>query len=165
MAQLLDTDSASEMIIEAKCKDYLDSLGDAVSEAYQNMKQKLIDSGKAMIKSKLDMCNQLYEQAQGSVEALTSSIGDTAEIVVNTTTSGTALSTLSGGAGVGMIAAAVSQVSSITNSVKGIARAAISICNQLIDILTLFNNGIELAILSTAISTVNTVIAALEVFL
>lgn len=164
MAQLLDTDSASEMIIEAKCKDYLDSLGDKSSSAYQEMKQKLIDSGKDMIKSKLDMCNQLYEQAQGSVEALTSSIGDTVEIVANTTTSGTALSALSGGAGVGMITAAVSQVSSITNSVKGIASAAISICNQLVDILTLFNNGINLAILSTAISTVNAIIELLKTF-
>ena len=164
MAQLLDTDSASEMIIEAKCKDYLDSLGDESSGAYQEMKQKLIDSGKDMIKSKLDMCNQLYEQAQGSVEALTSSIGDTVEIVANTTTSGTALSALSGGAGAGMITAAVSQVSSITNSIKGIAGVAISICNQLVDILTLFNNGIELAILSTAISTVNTVIELLKTF-
>ena len=164
MAQLLDTDSASEMIIEAKCKDYLDSLGDESSSAYQNMKQKLIDSGKPMIKSKLDMCNQLYEQAQSSVEALTSSTGDTVEIVANTTTSGAALSALSGGAGAGMITAAASQVSSIINSVKGIAGVAISICNQLVDILTLFNNGIELAILSTAISTVNVIIELLNTF-
>lgn len=164
MAQLLDTDSASEMIIEAKCKDYLDSLGDESSSAYQEMKQKLIDSGKDMIKSKLDMCNQLYDQAQSAVQALTSSIGDMVEIVVNTTTSGTALSAITAGAGAGMIAAAVSQVSSVTNSVKGIASSAISICNQLVDILTLFNNGINLAILDTAISAVNVIIKALQAF-
>ena len=86
------------------------------------------------------------------------------EIVVNTTTSGTALSAITAGAGAGMIAAAVSQVSSVTNSVKGIASSAISICNQLVDILTLFNNGINLAILDTAISAVNVVIEALQVF-
>lgn len=161
---LLDANDVAQQIVDARCSKYFNFLEKKEEDSSQAIRDALVSG----VEAQIDKLNSYFDSINTEIQALTSSIEDMVEIVVNTSTAVAAMAVV-GVAGTPLITAATSQVSAVKNAVKGIACSGSSLCEQMLSILTPLSQGLSStavgAILESASTSIGTLQTSLSVFM